>query len=203
MVATDIGRPVIVVPGLGGSSADHWQSWLERQIANTGRLSGVDWERPELALWLDRLLSAVNERPHGILVAHSLGCALVAHAAERHPDLPASGAVLVAPADIDASPIIPQILGSFAGVPQSELPFPSILIASANDPYMSLQRVGYFASAWGSRLIDLGACGHINVASGFGPWPDGLQILRDFARNPGPRGRSAKSSQHINETERA
>lgn len=199
----DIGHPVIMVPGLGGSGAGHWQSWLERVVENTDRLSGVDWERPELTLWLERLQSVLAERPDSILVAHSLGCALVAHAARSHPGLRASGALLVAPADVDASPAVPETLHSFADVPRRELPFPSIVIASTNDPYMTQHRAEHFASTWGSRLINLGAQGHINVASGFGPWPDGLKILHKFARDIRPQTTSDDYSLQSNETERA
>lgn len=191
-------RSLIIVPGLGGSGPDHWQSWLERQIPGAARISDVDWERPQLSLWMDRLRSSIRRQPGGIVVAHSLGCALVAHVARAFPDLPVGGALLVAPADIDASPIIPETLRGFADVPSDALPFPSIVIASANDPYMSQQRADYFASSWGARLIHYGACGHINVASGFGAWPDGLRILSDFAR-----GISASVSfKNVTETER-
>jgi len=177
----DIFTPAIIVPGLGGSEPQHWQSHFERSLPVATRISGVDWERPSLLEWTDALLRALDRQPDSVLIAHSLGCALIAHAAVRYPHLPAAGAMLVAPADIDASPAIPEWLGSFAGVPRRPLPFPSIVIASTNDPYMTANRARTFAAAWGAQLINLGTCGHINVASGFGHWPEGQRILRDFA----------------------
>jgi predicted alpha/beta hydrolase family esterase len=89
------------------------------------------------------------------------------------------------------------------GVPRRKLPFPSLLIASSNDPYMSPQRAEHFASAWGAQLINLGARGHINVASGFGPWPEGLQLLSDFASGLAPQPLPTNISINTNQTERA
>ena len=111
--------------------------------------------------------------------------------------------VYVAPADVDASPAIPASLGNFAGVPRTILPFPSVLVASQNDPYITPDRARLFASAWGATLFDAGACGHINVASGFGPWPQGLQILRDFAHTIQTAPAPESVSSHSNATERA
>jgi predicted alpha/beta hydrolase family esterase len=200
MTTLDIGHPVIVVPGLGGSDPHHWRSVFEDEIPGATRLSGIDWHQPKLSAWIDALIRATRRNPEGLLVAHSLGCALVAHAIEHYPDLLVRGALLVAPADIDASPAVPASLDSFAGVPRRTLPFPSVLIASRNDPYMTPERARLFASAWGSTLFDAGTCGHINVASGFGPWPQGLQILRDFAREIETTPTSASS--HRKTTER-
>ena len=43
-------------------------------------------------------------------------------------------------------------------------------------------RAAVFANAWGSELADIGAAGHINVASGYGPWPDGLRFVSRLLR---------------------
>ncbi len=197
MTNLDIGMPAIIVPGLGGSEPEHWQSRFEGLLLRVTRLSGVNWDRPGLTAWMDGLQRAVEQQPNSVLIAHSLGCALIAHAATRHPQLPVAGAMLVAPADVDASPAVPISLGSFAGVPQRALPFPSVVIASANDPYMTAGRARFFAFAWGAQLINIGACGHINVASGFGHWPEGLRILRDFAaRLAAPISPSTKLLSH-------
>jgi predicted alpha/beta hydrolase family esterase len=197
MTPYDIGLPAIIVPGLGGSEPEHWQSRFEASLPRAIRISGIDWDRPHLSVWTNSLLRAVEQQPNSVLIAHSLGCALIAQAAMRHPHLPVAGAMLVAPADIDASPAVPESLGSFAGVPQRALPFPSIVIASTNDPYMTPGRARIFASAWGAQLINIGACGHINVASGFGHWPEGQRILRVFtARLAAPVPRFSSRSPH-------
>lgn len=180
MTAIDIGLPAIIVPGLGGSEPEHWQSLFERSIPNAIRLSGLDWDCPQLPVWTASLLRAVERQPNSVLIAHSIGCALIAHVARRHRYLPVAGAMLVAPADVDASPIIPESLRSFARIPTRKLPFPSIVVASSNDPYMTADRAQFFASTWGAHLINIGAAGHINVAAGFGSWPEGQRILHEF-----------------------
>ena len=36
------------------------------------------------------------------------------------------------------------------------------------------------AGAWGSLFIDAGEAGHINAASGHGPWPEGSMTFASF-----------------------
>lgn len=175
--------PVIIVPGLGGSTPDHWQSYFERSIAGATRMGGVDWNKPDLCEWADSLRRCIGERPDCLLVAHSLGCTLIAHLAKQNPDLPVRGAFLVAPADVDKSAALAVNACSFSEMPRQILPFPAITVASRNDPYISFERAKTFAAGWASRLIDAGQAGHINVASGFGPWPEGQEILNTFARD--------------------
>jgi predicted alpha/beta hydrolase family esterase len=62
----------------------------------------------------------------------------------------------------------------------STLPFPSITVASTNDFYVTRERAKEFAAAWGSKFISIGDAGHINVAAGFGAWPEGLTYLREL-----------------------
>ena len=118
-----------------------------------------------------------------VLVAHSLGCALVAHAARRWPALVARhvrAALLVAPADVDSPAHTPPETRGFAPMPGARLPFPATMIASADDPYVSFDRARAFAAAWGAVFVAAGACGHINAASGLGDWPAGRRALADL-----------------------
>jgi predicted alpha/beta hydrolase family esterase len=114
-----------------------------------------------------------------VLASHSLGCCLVAYWAVRYGG-GVRGAFLVAPTDVE-QPSYPIDPGPFSPMPRVRLPFPSIVVASANDEYISLARAQEFASAWGSRLVNIGDAGHINGASGYGPWPEGLAMLESFA----------------------
>jgi predicted alpha/beta hydrolase family esterase len=129
---------ILVIPGLGGSGPEHWQTWLERSFADAARVEQDDWDRPHRHKWITRLFDAVAESPGAVLVAHSLGCILVAHAALEYPDLPIDSALLVAPADVDSAAHTPDHLRSFARIPQLPLPFPAVTVASTNDPYMEL-----------------------------------------------------------------
>jgi uncharacterized protein len=168
---------VLIIPGLGGSGEHHWQTHLERSHPGAARVYQDDWDNPELSFWLDRVAAVVARTPGAVLVAHSLGCPLVAHLAQRRPHLPIEAALLVAPADVDSARHTPEHIRAFAPIPLGRLPFRSVVVGSRNDPYMSFSRAREVAFAWGAGFVDAGAVGHINVESGFGPWPHGERLL--------------------------
>jgi len=169
--------PVLIVPGLGGSGEQHWQTHLERLFPDAARVHQDDWARPHLTRWVDRLAQAVAARPAAVLVAHSLGCLLVAHLAARWPDAPIAAALLVAPADVESARHTPDHTRGFAPIPLLTLPFRCVVVASTNDPFIEFERARELANAWGAEFVDVGPCGHINVASGFGPWLAGERIV--------------------------
>jgi predicted alpha/beta hydrolase family esterase len=175
--------PVLMLPGYGDSGPEHWQSLWEAADATCRRVVQHDWYAPTLAEWRERLDHAVAacERPP-ILVAHSLGCALVAQWA-RHARRPIAGALLVAPADVDMLALVLDAVASFAPVPLETLPFPSIVVASSDDPYVTVERAQTFARGWGSRFVLIEAAGHLNTDSGHGDWPEGRRLL-DELRGP-------------------
>jgi uncharacterized protein len=170
--------PILIIPGLGGSGPHHWQTYLERSFPGASRVNQDDWDRPDRDAWIERLIAAVEASPGAVLVAHSLGCAVVAHVAAVRPDLPVAAALLVAPVDVDREHDGSDRFRSFAPLPFTPLPFHSVVVASADDPYMTLARARAFADDWGAEFVDAGALGHINVDAGFGPWPDGERMLR-------------------------
>ena len=169
--------PILIVPGLFNSAPDHWQSHWERILPEAERVEQSDWERPTLGEWTAGLAEAVRRRPGAVLVAHSLGCALVAHLTRISQGRGIGGALLVAPADVNRNTTAGQLLKGFSPVPLQRLPFASTVVASHDDPYVSIDRAEVFARAWGSSFVDLGRAGHINVESGHGPWPEGRAIL--------------------------
>ena len=175
---------ILIVPGLGGSGPDHWQSRWESKLSTARRIAQDDWEKPRLDAWTGRILEAVEkaERPV-LLVAHSLGVQAVAHAAARFPKETVRGAFLVTPPSEQAVLDIAAIDPSFAPVPRDPLPFPSLVIASRNDPYASVAETEDLAYAWGGQFLDAGEAGHINAESGHGPWPEGLMSLAGFLRH--------------------
>lgn len=186
---------ILIVPGWSSSGPDHWQSRWERTLKTARRVEQDDWRAPEREAWVGRIIDAAvaSNRP-AVIVAHSLGVAAVAHVAERIPPGFLSGAFLVAPADVDNAESWPATEGlsldgsasGFAPLPQMTLPFPSVLIASSNDPYCKLERAQALASAWGSTLVEAGEVGHINSESGHGPWPDGVLRFGSFLRGLEP-----------------
>lgn len=177
--------PALIIPGLNGSPDGHWQSWLQESLPQASRVEQEDWDAPNLEAWLNRLALASAATPGAVLVAHSLGCILAAHAASRFPALPIRGALLVAPADVDSAAHTPYLLRSFGPIPTLRLPFPSIVVASTDDPFMAHPRARELANAWGSHFVNAGAAGHINVASGFGPWPAGRDMVDALANGTG------------------
>ena len=119
-----------------------------------------------------------------ILIAHSLGVAttvfcLLKNVAEGRLPANVKGAFLVAPADIDAI----DIVDDFAPMPLQKLPVPTCVVASRNDEYVTFERANLFAKSWGSKLFDVGCCGHINALSNLGAWDEGRKLLAEFEKN--------------------
>ncbi|MDB5591794.1 alpha/beta hydrolase [Enterovirga sp.] len=173
---------IIIVPGLGGSGPGHWQTRWEAKLSTARRVEQADWDRPEREDWVEQIVQAVRaSRRPALLVAHSLGVVAVAHAAPAFPAHLVRGAMLVAMPDVER-PDMPAHLHGFSPIPREPLPFPSLLVASRNDPYAAYERAEDFAFAWGSALVDAGEAGHLNTESGFGPWPEGLLRLAGFMK---------------------
>ncbi|MBR0726149.1 RBBP9/YdeN family alpha/beta hydrolase [Bradyrhizobium manausense] len=169
----------IHLPGIGNSGEAHWQSRWELADPAIRRFAPASWDQPDLADWvaaLDRAVRAANTPP--VLVAHSLACLLVAHWQKQMTAL-VKGALLVAVPD-PRSPAFPAEAAAFAPVPEQRFRFPSMIVASTNDPYASLSYVQARAGQWGSDLVDIGAKGHINGASNLGDWPEGRRFLMEF-----------------------
>lgn len=165
---------ILIVPGWRNSEPAHWQSLWEARLPGARRVAQGDWLFPRRQDWVDRLaqevLSCRDERV--VLVAHSLGCVTCAH---LPPEVASciGGALFVAPADPERR----GAMADFAPVPYQRLPYRSILVASSNDPYCPVRLAGAYARAWDSEFVRLENAGHINVAAGFGEWPQGLQLL--------------------------
>ena len=173
---------ILIVPGWSGSGPDHWQTRWEGKLSTARRVEQDDWYKPTAEGWTGRLIAeaAMSQRPL-VLVAHSLGIAAVLHAA---PALTHNvrGAFLVAPPSTRAVRAIPGVDPAFAPLPRARLPFRATLIASRDDPYCPFEEAAELAGAIGAELVDAGASGHINAASGHGPWPEGLMRFASFLR---------------------
>lgn len=169
---------VWLLPGWQNSDADHWQSrWEQRH--GYRRLEQNDWDRPLRGDWSARLQETVLDAPRPVvLVAHSLGCILVAWWAAHSPlaARKVRGALLVAPGDTEQPQLREQLPG-WSPVMMQRLPFASIVVGSNNDIYCSAQRVQTLADAWGARFVDAGPSGHLNTASGLGDWDSGHALL--------------------------
>jgi uncharacterized protein len=174
---------ILIVPGLTNSGPDHWQSRWQSRLKTSTRVEQSNWHRPHARDWSATIVAAARaaKRPT-VLVAHSCGVAAVAHAANRLSGGHVIGAFLVAPTSEDETRKIPEIDTGFAPYPRDPFPFPSLLVASRNDIFCSYDDAGDLALAWGSTLVDAGEVGHINTASGHGPWPEGAMRFGWFLR---------------------
>lgn len=174
-------RRVLTLPGLMGSGAEHWQTLWEQQHGFV-RIEQEDWEHPSRGRWVKRVEQALDAEPEPVvLVAHSLGCALVAHAAKRIRSKVA-GALLVAPADVDDAQRTPEVVRSFSPLPCKALSFPATVVASRDDPYVAFERAAQFADCWEASFVDAGDVGHINADSHLGDWPEGYELVRELCR---------------------
>lgn len=179
---------ILIIPGWAGPNEDHWQSRWVSKLSTARLVEQDDWHKPHLAAWSDRLLGAATgkSRPQ-VLVAHSIGCLVVAHAAMRLASATRApgqiaGAWLVAPPSETAVKAIPGVDPAFTPFPRTPLPFPTLVISANDDPYCPQDEARALADAWGAGFLDAGEAGHLNSASGHGPWPDGILRFAGFLR---------------------
>lgn len=185
---------ILIVPGWSSSASDHWQSRWERNLRTARRVEQADWLAPDRDGWVAAVVAEVarSSRPT-VLVGHSLGVATILHAAPHLGRAPVAGAFLVAPSDLDALDRWPRddgqdwplIARSFAPMPAVPLPFPSRVIASSDDAFCSVERAHALGAAWGADVSIVANAGHLNTASGHGPWPEGLLSFGLFLKSLG------------------
>ena len=169
----------IIVPGVGGSDYDHWQSWLQRQLMSCSRVQQQDWNHPVLKTWIEQFISTVSHVDQPVqIVAHSFGCLTTVAALAQHPELIAKikKIILVAPAN-------PERFGEAGFARDSQRNYaeyfnslainvPAEMIISENDPWLIFEDAEKLAKAWKIKTRNLGRVGHINVASGFSTFPE-------------------------------
>ncbi|WP_350348101.1 alpha/beta hydrolase [Agromyces sp. G08B096] len=169
----------VVVPGIDGSGETHWQTSWERAEPEFTRFAPSSWSEPERDDWRLALAAALTAAgPRAIVVAHSLGCLAAVDALLDR--LPAAGAFLVAPPDVDG-PAYPEAAASFRGIRLARLDVPALVVASDDDPFSSSAATARFADAIGAGVVSVGRFGHLNAASGLGDWPEGRRLLAAFA----------------------
>jgi uncharacterized protein len=193
------GVRTLIVPGLNGSGPDHWQSLWEKKYGFE-RVEQLDWENPDAIGWAQNLNMAILKYSEKVVVvAHSLGCFTVIRWVKQYADFAerVQSALLVAPPDI-SSMAIPESVKAFALHNPVKLPFPSILVGSENDPYMTLKVARDLALALGSRFVNAGLVGHINIDSGHGPWPQGEVLFQELTPGNFKKKEKCKGFFHTN-----
>ena len=176
---------VLIVPGLRDHVEAHWQTLLAAKLPNVKVVPPMGREDLDCAKRVVAIEDAIAGMQGPVLiVAHSGGCIMVAHWALRSQHLDqVCGALLAAPPDFetpmpDGYPSIAALTaGAWLPVPRQPLPFRSLVCTSSNDPLASRESAQQLAHAWHSEILDLGAVGHLNPASGYGDWPMALDLI--------------------------
>ena len=177
------GPTILFVPGLRDRVAEHWQTLLAAKIPGSVTVEPLVENRLSRAARveaLDRTLQAIDNEV--ILVAHSAGVLMTVFWAQN-PTRAIRGALLVTPADIERPlpagyPAFDELAeNGWMPVPRDPLPFPSLVVASRNDPLAERSRVEALAFDWGANVHDAGEVGHLNPAAGFGPWPPAYGLV--------------------------
>lgn len=167
---------ILIAPGFGGSGEEHWQTSWEKEDSDIVRIEQKDWFQPSADEWADTIEAYVGQASGDVVVvAHSLACIALAHWAQKTRRT-IKGALLVAPPDTNDEKLRHIVLG-FSPVPLEKLPFKSIVLASTNDPFNSIENAERFARSWGSDFINVGPKGHINAESKLLNWPEGRVYL--------------------------
>jgi uncharacterized protein len=185
---------VLTVPGLDGSGPEHWQTFWEGRLDRCERVQMGDWAYPERSRWIRRLDQEIRRSAAPVVIAaHSLGCLTIAWWAKERWSLGNQerviGALLVAVPDVERGNARERMEG-FSPIPREPLPFPSLLVASRNDPYATFETSRRIAAMWGSSFVDAGAIGHINTHSGIGEWTDGVRLLASLVPHEDSEQRS-------------
>lgn len=169
---------ILILAGLQNSGPGHWQRRWQDKMSTAQWVEQEDWNNPSREDWVEQLTRAIMmaTRPV-VLVGHSLGVPTIVHTAARLTDTKVRGAFLATPPDLDGNAKVSEEILDFANVPRDPLPFPSLLIASTNDEVCSVEAAAVMANCWGSEFHVAGDVGHLNAASGHGPWPEGLMMF--------------------------
>lgn len=180
-----VSPTLVFVAGYGNSGPTHWQRRWHEARPGSRWVEQADWENPERAAWVAGIARTVAAVKGPVFfVTHSLGGLAVA-AWSRESAQPVAGALLVAVPDPDR-PDFPAAIRGFGAPMLAPLRFPARMVTSTDDPYSTPERSAALARAWGCTPHDVGACGHINTASGLGDWPAGQELLERSLGDTGP-----------------
>ena len=172
----------LIVPGLNNSGPKHWQTFWAKSLPNATRVEQRCWDNPEKGEWVETLDKAIRAlKGDTILIPHSLGVCTTVNwllKAASCGGVPAhvKGAFLVSPSDVDNI----DVIKSFAPMPLEKLPIPACVVASENDPFVTMERSLFFANAWDVKVYNAGALGHINSDSDLREWEQGRGFLAEF-----------------------
>ena len=189
-----MSHTVLIVPGLRDHVEAHWQTLLSTQLPQVQTVPPMGREDLDCAKRVQAIEAAMATISGPVvIVAHSGGCVMVAHwahiSAHAHR---VKGALLATPPDFERPmpegyPTLAALqTGGWLPVPRKPLPFRSLVATSDNDPLATRECVLALAQDWGSETEDLGPVGHLNPASGYGPWPQAVALIERLASTHRP-----------------
>lgn len=172
---------ILIIPGLGGSDAGHWQSRWAAKLRTARRVEQASWGHPVKASWCGAIRDALAAATQPVVVvAHGLGVIAFVETMAMPAPPTVVGAFLVAPPSEAGLLDLGEVDPAFTPFPTAPLPCPSVLVGSRTDPASRLSEAEGLALDWGSRFVDAGEAGPIDAASGHGPWPEGLMAFAGF-----------------------
>jgi predicted alpha/beta hydrolase family esterase len=176
---------LLIVPRIGGATEGDWSSRWRAKLSTARFVHPADPASRRREEWTEAIAEAARDakRP-ALLVGHGIGAAAIAEAAPALQGADVRGAFLVAPPDDEG---LGRLAADDWAAARSPLPWPSVMVASRNDPHGAYDAVSALASDWGAELIDAGEAGGLDAASGHGPWPEGLMRLAAFIKGIGTR----------------
>jgi predicted alpha/beta hydrolase family esterase len=183
MLASDFD--ILIAPSIGGASEGDWPSRWRAKLSTARFVHPADPRERRREAWTEAIVRAAREatRP-ALFVGHGVGVAAIAGTAAALKGVDVRGAFLVAPPDGKG---LERLAGPDWTPSRTPLPWPSLVVASRDDPHGAYDAVAALASDWGADLVDAGEAGGLNAASGHGPWPEGLMRLAAFIKRIGTR----------------
>ncbi|MDR7239928.1 RBBP9/YdeN family alpha/beta hydrolase [Neobacillus drentensis] len=169
----------LIIHGLGGSGADHWQTWLANELEQRNHHvcypTFSNFDSPIKKVWLEELsasMKAIPEENNLTVITHSLGCILWLHYISSQNKQIAKRVILVAP---PSPSIILSEAKSFYPVPLvgnhlKRTAEEILFVHSSNDPYCSMDDIKNYINL-GHPSVTISNAGHINPKSGHGKWP--------------------------------
>ncbi len=181
MRASDLD--LLFIPSRGGDAAADWPGRWRAKLSTARFVAPAHPPDAPLAAWAAAVVDAARGAPRPVLfLGHGSGAAAVVEAAPALGQADIRGAFLVAPPD-EAG--LERFMGARWTNSRARLPWPSVVVASRDNPYGAFDAVAAHALDWGAELVDAGFAGSLDAASGHGPWPEGLMRLAGFLKSLG------------------
>lgn len=175
-------RSYLIVHGYGGSGPTHWQAWLYNKLTDSNEKvyfpSLPNPNSPDLNEWIAALKDEIKKlEGEKFVICHSLGTILWLHYANLFDDIEVDHLLFVAPPGSDGIAGLENVSG-FLPIPLEKEKLFKIakdirLVCSETDEFCVEKASIYFGETLEIKKDILpDEARHINIDSGYGPWPD-------------------------------